>query len=152
LYEYEEGIMKLESKSFLNEEMIPRLYTCDDQNRSPHLVWSEVPEGTKSFAISVIDPDAPGRDFIHWLIINIPREVREIVEGEVPEGAEQIVNDFGIEEYGGPCPPSGIHRYFFTIYALDTEKLSSVKKGNFLDNANRHKIASAQLMGKYSRA
>ena len=144
--------MKLESKSFPNEEMIPHLYTCDGQNRSPHLTWSEVPEDAKSFALSVIDPDAPGRDFIHWLIINISAGVTEIAEGEVPEGAEQIVNDFGMKEYGGPCPPSGTHRYFFTVYALDTEKLSSVKKGNFLDIVNRHKIASVQLMGKYSRA
>ena len=143
--------MKLESRSFQNQGMIPSLYTCDGENRSPHLVWSEIPPDTKSFALSVIDPDAPGGDFIHWLIINIPVKVTEIAEGEVPQEAEQVVNDFGKKDYGGPCPPSGTHRYFFTIYALDTEKLSSVNKGNFLDKVNRHKIASAQLMGKYSR-
>ena len=143
--------MKLKSKSFRGEEMIPSLYTCDGRDISPHLVWSEVPEDTKSFALSVIDPDAPGRYFIHWLVINIPKGKREIAEGEVPEEASQIVNDFGIEEYGGPCPPSGIHRYFFILYALDIEKLSSVNKANFLDIVNKHKIASAQLVGKYSR-
>jgi len=144
--------MKLESKSFHDEEMIPRLYTCDGEDRSPHLAWSEVPSGAKSFALSVIDPDAPGGDFIHWLIISIPAEVTEIAEGEVPRGAEQVVNDSGKKDYGGPCPPGGVHRYFFTVYALDIEKLSSVKKGNFLNEVNRHKIASAQLMGKYKRA
>jgi len=143
--------MKLESKSFQDQGMIPRLYTCDGQDRSPHLAWSEVPPDTKSFALSVIDPDAPGGDFIHWFIMNIPAGVTEIAEGEVPQGAEQVVNDFGKKDYGGPCPPSGTHRYFFTLYALDTENLSSVNKRNFLDKVNRHKITSAQLMGKYSR-
>ena len=143
--------MKLESKSFPKEGMIPRLYTCDGDDCSPHLIWSEFPEDSKSFALSVIDPDAPGRDFIHWLIINISAGVTEIAEREVPEGAEQIVNDFGMKEYGGPCPPSGTHRYFFTVYALDTEKLFSINKGNFVDEVKRHTIDSAQLMGKYTR-
>jgi len=143
--------MKLESKSFPKEGMIPRLYTCDGDDCSPHLIWSEFPEDSKSFALSVIDPDAPGKDFIHWLIINISAGVTEIAEGEVPEGAEEIVNDFGMKEYGGPCPPAGIHRYFFTIYALDTEKLSSIDKRNFLDEVKKHTIDSAQLMGRYTR-
>jgi len=143
--------MKLESRSFPDEEMIPRLYTCDGEDRSPHLTWSEVPQGTKSFALSVIDPDAPGGDFIHWLIINIPTETRQIEEGEVPPGAEQIRNDFGKRDYGGPCPPSGVHRYFFTVYALKAEKLLSIDKGNFLDEVKRYTIDSAQLMGKYTR-
>lgn len=144
--------MKLKSRSFQDEGMIPRLYTCDGEDRSPHLAWSEVPPDTKSFALSLIDPDAPGGDFIHWLITNIPAEVTEITEGEVPRGAQQVVNDFGKKDYGGPCPPSGTHRYFFTVYALDIEKLSSISKGNFLDEVNSHKIASAQSMGKYKRA
>ncbi len=97
--------MKLESKSFQDEEMIPRLYTCDGEDHSPHLAWSEVPSGAKSFALSVIDPDAPGGDFIHWLIISIPAEVTEIAEGEVPRRAEQVVNDFGKKDYGAPVLP-----------------------------------------------
>jgi len=144
--------MKLESNSFHDQEMILRVHTCDGEDRSPHLVWSGAPEGTESFALSVIDPDAPGGDFIHWLMVNIPGQVREIAEGaEPPQGSEEITNDFGKKAYGGPCPPSGTHRYFFTIYALDTDKLSSVDKRNFLDEVNRHEIVSAQLMGKYSR-
>lgn len=143
--------MKLESKSFAKKGMISRLYTCDGEDRSPHLTWSEFPENSKSFALSVIDPDAPGRDFIHWLITNIPVQTRKIEEGEVPSGAEQIMNDFGKKDYGGPCPPSGVHRYFFTVYALDIEKLSSINKGNFLDEVKRHTIDSAQVMGKYTR-
>ncbi len=96
-------------------------------------------------------PTPRGGDFIHWLITNIPVQTRKIEEGEVPSGAEQIMNDFGKKDYGGPCPPSGIHRYFFTVYALDTEKLFSIDKGNFLDGLKRHTIDSAQLMGKYTR-
>ena len=143
--------MKLKSKSFAKEGMIPRLYTCDGDDCSPHLIWSEFPEDSKSFALSVIDPDAPGGDFIHWLITNIPIQTRKIEEGEVPSEAEQIMNDFGKKDYGGPCPPAGIHRYFFTVYALDTEKLSSIDKGNFLDEVTRHTIDSAQVMAKYTR-
>ena len=87
--------MKLESKSFPKEGTIPRLYTCDGKDCSPHLIWSEFPGDSKSFALPVIDPDAPGGDFIHWLITNIPAETRKIEEGEVPSETEQIINDFG---------------------------------------------------------
>lgn len=143
--------MKLESKSFAEEGKIPRLYTCDGDDRSPHLIWSEFPGDSKSFALSVIDPDSSKGDFIHWLITNIPVQTRKIEEGEVPSGAEQIMNDFAKKDYGGPCPPAGIHRYFFTVYALNTEKLSSIDKRNFLDEVKKHTIDSAQLMGRYTR-
>lgn len=143
--------MKLESRSFRNEEMIPSLYTCEGEDCSPHFVWSEVAPDSKSFALSAIDPDAPGGDFVHWLIINIAAETREIEEGKVPQEAEQIMNDFGKKNYGGPCPPSGVHRYFFTVYALNTEKLFSINKENFLNEVKRRTIDSAWLMGKYTR-
>nr|MDO8082111.1 YbhB/YbcL family Raf kinase inhibitor-like protein [Candidatus Freyarchaeota archaeon] len=144
--------MKLRSKDFEHEGMIPSRFTCDSENVSPHLEWSEVPAGTKSFALIVDDPDAPVGLWVHWLLCDIPPQVKEIPQRSVPRGARQVKNDFGKPEYGGPCPPSGTHRYFFKLYALKVEKLEGVNdKKTFYKKVEEHKIAEAVLMGKYKR-
>ena len=143
-------IMQLTSPDFQNEQVIPKAFTCEGEDKSPALQWSDVPEGTKSFALSVIDPDAPSGDFIHWLAYDIPADTREIPQnGKVGVALE---NDFPKIGWGGPCPPPGhgIHRYFFTLYALDVEKLE-VTKDNFLQQVKEHSIGQAVLMGTYER-
>ena len=144
--------MEINSKDFKNNQPIPSTYTCDGRDISPHLSWSGAPEGTRSFALSCIDPDAPRGDFIHWLIYNIPATVTEIPRGgPLPTGAREATNDFGKKAYGGPCPPSGTHRYFFTLYALKVKDLGEVSKKDFLKRVKENQLASAQLMGIYRR-
>ena len=111
----------------------------------------DVPDETKSFALSVTDPDAPGGMWIHWLVYDIAKELRKIEKNSLPAGAKEAGNDFGKKPYGGPCPPSGTHRYFFTIYALDVEHLEGVNKRNFLDKVEKHTIEKAVIMGLYRR-
>jgi Raf kinase inhibitor-like YbhB/YbcL family protein len=143
--------MKLKSKDFLDNSSIPSDFTCDGRNISPQLSWEDIPEETKSFALSVTDPDAPGGTWIHWLVYDISKELREIERGGLPEGAKEVMNDFGKKPYGGPCPPSGTHRYFFTIYVLDTEHLEGLNKRNFLDKVEKHTIEKATIKGLYKR-
>ena len=143
--------MKLMSKDFTDNSSIPSEFTCDGRNISPQLSWEDVPEGTKSFALSVTDPDAPGGTWIHWLVYDISKDLRVIERASLPAGAEEVVNDFGRNSYGGPCPPFGTHRYFFTIYALDTEHLEGLSKRNFFDIVKQHTIEKAEIMGLYNR-
>ncbi len=143
--------MKLKSKDFENGGMIPSVFTCDDRDISPHLAWEDVPEGAKSFALIVDDPDAPMGTWVHWLMCNIPPNLRELPQNNVPSGALQVKNDFGKTNYGGPCPPSGVHRYFFKLYALNIPSLEGINERNFYDKVKEHKIAEAVLMGKYTR-
>ena len=143
--------MKLTSEDFEDGGMIPAKLTCDGENISPQLSWTDEPGGTKSYALSCIDPDAPIGDFIHWLIYDIDSNVKEIgCGGPVP--GKEVKNGFGREKYGGPCPPSGTHRYIFTIYALDVEHLEDVKTKNFLKKVKEKTIGSTTLTGKYSRS
>lgn len=144
--------MEITSRDFTHNQPIPPIHTCDGQDISPHLVWSGIPEGTKSFALSCIDPDAPMGDFIHWFVCNIPASASEIAQGgPLPAGALEVVNDFGKASYGGPCPPSGTHRYFFTIYALRVSDLGTVSKKEFLKKVKENELASAELIGLYQR-
>ena len=143
--------MKLKSKDFVDNGSIPSEFTCDGQDISPQLSWEGVPAETKSFALTVTDPDAPGGMWIHWFVHGISKDLREIEQGSLPEGAEEVENDFGKKPYGGPCPPSGTHRYFFTLYALDTEHLEGVNKRNFLDKVKKHSIEKAAIKGLYKR-
>ena len=143
--------MKLKSEDFVDNSSIPSEFTCDGRNVSPQLSWEDVPEETKSFALSVTDPDAPGGSWIHWLVYDISNELRKIERASLPEGAKEVVNDFGKRPYGGPCPPSGTHRYFFTLYALDTEHLEGLNKRNFLDIVEKHTIEKAVIKGLYKR-
>ncbi len=148
----------LTSPSFKDGDMMDSRFTCDGDNVSPNLRWSEVPEGTISLALVCDDPDAPGGTFTHWVLYNIPPLPSDLREGvpalkTLPNNACQGVNSFGSAGYGGPCPPSGTHRYVFTAYAvsrmLDLEPGASKKQ---VENAVQNRIlGKAQLIGKYSR-
>jgi Raf kinase inhibitor-like YbhB/YbcL family protein len=143
--------MKLKSKDFVDGSSIPSEFTCDGRDTSPQLSWEDVPEETKSFALSVTDPDSPGKMWLHWLVYGISKDLREIKQASLPEGAKEVENDFGRRSYGGPCPSSGTHRYFFTIYALDTEHIEGLNKRNFLDKVEEHTIEKAAIKGLYKR-
>ena len=142
--------MKLMSKDFADNDSIPSEFTCDGKNVSPHLAWENVPDKTKSFALSATDPDAIG-GWNHWLLYDIPKTVKEIEQNRKPAEALEVENDFGKKTYGGPCPPSGTHRYVFTVYALDVEHLEGVNKRNFFDRVEEHTIEKAVIRGLYKR-
>jgi hypothetical protein len=150
--------MNLKSTDFRDGEKIPARFTCDGKNSSPQLSWSDFPEKTKTFALIVEDPDAPGGTFVHWVVYNIPSDVTNLSEGitseNLPEGAREGTNHFGDSDYGGPCPPSGTHRYYFKLYALDIELHLKPGAGrrDLLKIMEGHILAEAQLMGKYERA
>ena len=150
--------MTVTSPAFEEGEMIPRQYSCDGADISPPLSWSGVPEGIKSLALISDDPDAPMGTWVHWVLFNIPPDTHELLENIPPDetltsGARHGVTDFGRFGYGGPCPPSGTHRYFFKLYALDTMlNLSGRVTKQDLQNAMEGRIlAEGQLMGKYRR-
>lgn len=145
--------MKISSPAFSHNQIIPEKYTCDSQNISPPLEFEDVPEGTKSLALIMDDPDAPGRIFVHWVVWNIPPDTRQIPENSVPGGTMQGTTDFGRTGYGGPCPPSGTHRYFLKLYALDTtlQLASTAIKGEIEAVMEGHILAQAELIGLYNR-
>jgi len=149
---------KISSSSFKNGELIPVKYTCDGANISPPLAWTAPPENAKSFALINDDPDAPIGDWVHWILFNIPPETRELQEESsskhnLPKGTIEGMNDFRKNNYGGPCPPSGTHRYFFKLYALDIllHPNESTNKKQLLDAMKGHILAEATLIGKYKR-
>ena len=141
----------MKSEDFEDNTSIPSEFTCDGRDISPQLSWEEVPPEAKSFALSVTDPDAPGGTWIHWLVYDIPSDIRSIKRNSLPKGAKEVENDFGKKEYGGPCPPYGTHRYVFTIYALNTEGLEGVGKHNFFDKVEDHTLEKTVLKGLYKR-
>jgi Raf kinase inhibitor-like YbhB/YbcL family protein len=148
----------LKSSAFKEGEFIPKKFTCDGENISPPLEWSEIPEGTKSIAIICDDPDAPMETWVHWVIYNIPASVNKLKENipfekVLEDGTIQGKNDFRKIGYGGPCPPSGIHRYFFKIYSLNTTLAFApgLTKGELLHAMEEHILSEGKLMGKYSR-
>ena len=150
--------IEISSSAFSNGGDIPAVYTCDGQDISPPLEWASVPDKTQAIALICDDPDAPMGTFVHWVLYNLPADTRKLpdkVPGEatLPNGTQQGVNDFGTIGYGGPCPPSGTHRYFFKIYALDTqvEPGRKAKKADLIQAMKGHVLAEGQLMGKYSR-
>lgn len=142
--------MKLTSIAFNYGELIPKKYSCQGDDINPSLKWENVPNGTKSFALIMDDPDAPVGLWTHWLVKDIPADLNEISEDSVP-GAE-VVNTAGGEAYHGPCPPSGTHRYFFKLYALDVENLEAKNLKEFYQLAEKHKIEEAVLIGKYAKS
>lgn len=150
--------LQLTSTAFQDSSMIPSKYTCDSTNISPQLKWNGAPENTKSYALIADDPDAPGKTWVHWVMFNIPADTTSLEENyskeaHLPNGAINGMTDFGSNGYGGPCPPSGTHRYFFKIYALDTmlDLDSSATKPDVLKAMKGHILAEGQLMGKYQR-
>jgi len=145
--------MKIESPVFKEGEFIPKKYTCDGEDINPPLKISNVPKEAKSLVLIVDDPDAPGGRWVHWTVWNIDPKIEEIAENSVPEGGVEGVTDFGRPGWGGPCPPSGVHRYFFKLYALDKKldlKASATIK-ELEEAMKEHIIADATLMGKYGR-
>jgi Raf kinase inhibitor-like YbhB/YbcL family protein len=145
--------LTITSTAFADKTAIPARYTCDGQDINPPLTFGAVPAGAKSLALIVDDPDAPVGDWVHWLVWNIPPQVREIRENSVPGGAVQGLNDWKRNRYGGPCPPGGTHRYFFKLYALDTSlNLAATTTKSALEHAlEGHVIAKRELMGTYRR-
>ena len=146
------------SSAFKEGQVIPAKYTCDGDDMSPPINWSGIPVEAKSIALIADDPDAPRGTWVHWVIFNMPSEVKGLAE-DVPReevldnGAVQGVNDSRQAGYGGPCPPGGVHRYFFKVYALDT-KISLGPKATKLDLEDAmkgHILGQGQLMGRYKR-
>jgi Raf kinase inhibitor-like YbhB/YbcL family protein len=149
---------EMTSAAFAPEQAIPRAYTCDGEDIFPPLEWGDPPAGTQSFALICDDPDAPGGTWVHWVLYNLPDHARSLAEGLLPhtelsEGGRQGENSWGRLGYGGPCPPSGTHRYFFTLYALDQvlELPAGATKEQVLRAMEGHVMAVAELMGVYSR-
>ena len=142
--------MKLSSNDFTQGASIPDRCAYKKGNTSPHLTWDQVPAGTKSFALICNDPDAPVGNWIHWLVHSLPPTTRSIPSGGPVPGV-QVENDYGEKKWGGPAPPSGTHRYFFTIYALNVPALTGVTKKVFREMCETHKIESAQTMGTYTK-
>ena len=146
------------SSAFTEGGMIPRKHTCDAEDTSPGLKWSGVPKETRSLALICDDPDAPVGTWVHWVLFNLPPDVTELAAGIPPDatlknGARHGQNDFRKLGYGGPCPPGGTHRYFFKLYALDTQLNldSGSTKAQLLAAMKGHILAEGQLMGKYKR-
>jgi len=128
--------------------MIPKNYTCHGEDKSPALRWENAPSNTKSFALIVDDPDAPHGTWTHWLVKNIPSDKTEIKENEIP--GDQVINSWKIEKWKGPKPPSGTHRYFFKLYALNVDRMKANKLEDFYNEVEEHKLDEAILMGKFS--
>jgi len=138
---------------FSNNQALPGKFTCDGENVNPELNISGVPKEAKSLSLIVDDPDAPSGDFVHWVIWNIGAETAQIKENSLPAGAVAGKNDFGKNEYGGPCPPSGTHRYQFKVYALDTklDLTANAGKQELLAAMNGHILSQAMLVGNYGK-
>ena len=147
------ALLKVTSGAFPDGGKIPKKYTCDNSDVSPPLRIENLPKAVKSLALIVDDPDAPGRTWTHWLLWNIDPKATEIREDSVPQNAVQGTSDFGSARYGGPCPPSGEHRYYFKAYALDIvlSLPSSARKAAVEKAMAGHIVAQGSLMGTYSR-
>ncbi len=143
--------MKIISPAFEHNQIIPRKYTCQGEDTSPPLEISHIPQETKSLSLIVDDPDAPMGTWVHWVVFDIPITTK-IEENTIP--GKQGINDFGKRDYGGPCPPSGTHRYFFKIYSLDTTL--NLKEGisiKALEKAMQgHILGQAELIGLYKKS
>jgi hypothetical protein len=154
--------MKLTSQSFVDQGDIPKKYTCDSENISPALAWSDVPEGAKSLVLIVDDPDAPDpanprMTWVHWVLYNIPVTAASLPEGvlkkALPEGTLEGLNDWKKTGYGGPCPPIGKHRYFHKLYALDVvlPDLGHPIKAKLEKAIEGHVLSKAETVGLYQR-
>ncbi len=153
-------VFRLESQGFKDGDVIPKRYTCDGEGLSPPLRWTDPPTGTKSYVLICDDPDAPMMTWIHWVVYSIPGTASELREGlpnkdVVDGGIAQGINSWRKMGYGGPCPPGkNKHRYFFRLYALDSEiKVKPAETRHDIEKAMRgHVIAKADLMGVYGRS
>jgi Raf kinase inhibitor-like YbhB/YbcL family protein len=153
--------LRFQSPAFAEGGPIPRVHTCDGKNTSPPLSWSGVPEGTRSLALICEDPDAPVGTFSHWVLFDLPPDLKGLDEAIPPERevkigsgvARQGQNDFGKVGYGGPCPPGGTHHYLFRLYAIDARPAPGPEAGRegLLRALKGHVLAEGRLVGTYSR-
>ena len=145
--------LTLTSEAFANGQSIPAKYSCVGKNISPTLAWDKPPAGTKSFALIVDDPDAPMGTWVHWVLFNIPPSTASLQENANSSTMSAGKNSSGNTRYDGPCPPSGTHRYFFKLYALDsTLSLSpGATKEQVLKAMEGHILAQGELMGTFSK-
>ena len=154
--------LTITSAAFAPNAAIPTRYTCEGDDVSPQLAWSDAPAGTRSFALIVDDPDAPDpaaprTTWVHWLLYNIPSTTTELPEavapGALPAGTREGVNDWKRTGYGGPCPPIGRHRYFHKLYALDTvlPNLQRPRKAALEKAIEGHVLAQGVLIGTYQK-
>jgi len=145
--------LTLTSDAFTNGQSIPAKYSCVGKNISPALAWNDSPAGTKSFALIVDDPDAPMGTWVHWVLFNIPASTGSLQESADSSAMSAGKNSSGNTRYDGPCPPSGTHRYFFKLYALDsTLSLSpGATKEQVLKAMEGHILAQGELMGTFSK-
>jgi len=151
--------LALTSPVFDHNGTIPKVYTCQGKDLSPALAWSGLPNGTKSVALIVDDPDvpdpaAPKREWVHWVLYNIPAGTTGLAEAaKLPAGAREGKNDWDRRGYGGPCPPIGRHRYFHKLYALDVvlPDLNEPTKAGLLEAMNGHVLEEAELIGTYQK-
>jgi hypothetical protein len=146
--------ISLSSSAFKDGQPIPTDYSCDGANRAPELRWGNPPEGTKSFALVINDPDAPGGTFQHWGVFDIPATARSIVGGQ--KAGKEATNDNGSVGYTGPCPPPGhgLHHYHFKLFALSVDRLALSDNAKVIDvenAASSHTIARGELIGTYER-
>jgi len=153
--------MHISSKAFDHEGAIPKTYTCEGQDISPPLAWSNLPAASKSLALIVDDPDAPDpaapkMTWVHWVLYNLPTTSGGLPEDvkTLPPGTKEGVNDWKRTGYGGPCPPIGRHRYFHKLYALDTvlPDLKQPTKAKLEEAMKGHIIGEAQVMGTYQKS
>ena len=152
--------LTLTSDAFVSGQSIPAKYACTGRNISPALAWNDPPGGTQSFALIVDDPDAPMGSWVHWFLYNIPAEARSLRE-DLPVTGKNVdpeaifvgKNSAGKIGYDGPCPPSGTHRYYFKLYALDTliSLLPGATKEQVLKEMEGHILAQGELMGTFSK-
>lgn len=145
--------MYLTSPSFINNELLPKQYTCDAAGLHPPLQISSAPAETKSFALTVLDPDAPAGTWTHWLVWNIKPDTTLIATGEIPSGAVEGNNSSGQVGWYPPCPPSGVHRYIFSLYALDAalSLVAGASREQLEESLQNHILATATLTSHYER-
>jgi Raf kinase inhibitor-like YbhB/YbcL family protein len=159
--------IRVSSPAFADGGTIPKVHTCDGDETSPPLAWSDIPRAARALVLICEDPDAPGGTFTHWVLFNLPPALEGLAaglppkdqvdlpaaSGESPVRALQGTNDFGSPGYGGPCPPGGTHRYVFLLYALDArlESPPGTTRTELLRAMKGHILAEGRLMGRYAR-
>lgn len=148
-----EAQLEVTSSAFAQGEAIPQKYTCDGEDVSPPLAWTGAPESVASYALIMDDPDAPAGTWVHWVLFDISPQTTKLAEDVPATVGVQGNSSWDRTGYGGPCPPSGEHRYFFKLYALDTTLglEAGATKEEVLQAMSDHVVAQGELMGTYSR-
>lgn len=146
--------LSLQSPAFLENALIPKSFTCDGADHSPAFHWQGAPEKTQSYVFIMEDPDAPNGTWTHWVLFNIPAQTQSLAEAvQIPPGALSGLNSWGVTGYRGPCPPNGTHRYFFRLYALDSELNlpHASNRDEIMAAMQSHILSTTELVGLYRR-